>query len=525
VTMEDGPFIVDEPPLISGGVDFLGLRQTNLDLMAEAIPGINNVTRYIRPFSLMAWITWKYRELAVDNPPTDQKEAFTNFRERVETLFTWSHWLHGRRDLPGMGRFRPPIQTDGKASLGFRAWQRQADNTSYFAAVQYGPASKSNSGLGILESRGARLPLVPTSEFGEKLAKSLEERLRTNPIYNRTFSDLSEGRASESDALSLYSAWSIGDPTDAERSVFRSALSPNSNADPISTRRKEIIDAIRTLVTTHEQLSVQRLRSLLAARPGSPIVDLVEARWAVLQLRQAQRLGFEVLFHNLEALAIKQGAKRAEVTTDILTSISSGGIGPTNKVRIGDWIEWATSRWATPQLLLAEFERELDDSPMVLALKAHDLVSSDQDGDQRMATSIAFTLLLIIAYSVSKLSLGSTETINQLMSWGNGAGSRNRFSLSNWAEIVEQNHNTPVREFIDSLLFDELLSRHVFTASRRADGSSNRLRIAYDGDRWTTFVSKPAAVSITPDRLSALVSLMIDCNLLSRSQIVADETV
>ena len=97
-----GPYIVSEPPLISGGVDFLGLRQTNLDLMAEAIPGVNNVTRYVRPFSLMAWITWKYRDLVAGIPRAAHDKMFPGFRERAETLFTWSHWINGRRDLVGM---------------------------------------------------------------------------------------------------------------------------------------------------------------------------------------------------------------------------------------------------------------------------------------------------------------------------------------------------------------------------------------------------------------------------------------
>jgi len=80
--------------------------------------------------------------------------------------------------------------------------------------------------------------------------------------------------------------------------------------------------------------------------------------------------------------------------------------------------------------------------------------------------------------------------------------------------------DVPLGEFLDSLLFDELLSRHIFTASRRADGSSNRIRISYDGRLWTTFVNQPAAVSVTPDRLAALVSLMCDCGMLPKSKMI-----
>ena len=42
-------FIVANTPKL-GGVDPLGLRQINFDLMDQVIPGLNNVARHIRPF-------------------------------------------------------------------------------------------------------------------------------------------------------------------------------------------------------------------------------------------------------------------------------------------------------------------------------------------------------------------------------------------------------------------------------------------------------------------------------------------
>lgn len=46
--------VVPKLRLQPGGVDPLGLRQVNLDLMDRALPGINNVTMLIRPYVLMA---------------------------------------------------------------------------------------------------------------------------------------------------------------------------------------------------------------------------------------------------------------------------------------------------------------------------------------------------------------------------------------------------------------------------------------------------------------------------------------
>lgn len=44
-----GPRVVAKPPLKPGGVDPLGLRQVNFDLMDRCIPGLNNTATRLRP--------------------------------------------------------------------------------------------------------------------------------------------------------------------------------------------------------------------------------------------------------------------------------------------------------------------------------------------------------------------------------------------------------------------------------------------------------------------------------------------
>ena len=158
-----------------------------------------------------------------------------------------------------------------------------------------------------------------------------------------------------------------------------------------------------------------------------------------------------------------------------------------------------------------------------LTEKAHSLAGEKDIHKQREAVGLAFLLLMIVAHSVLILRTKESEQLTRLVSVGSGTGSRDRYSLLHWAETSEELKDLPLRKFLDLLLFDELLSRHIFTASRRADGSSNRLRVSFDGRLWTTFVRRPAAVSITPDRLVTLVSLMNDCDLLPKSQIVTEQ--
>jgi hypothetical protein len=69
-------------------VDFLGLRQVNIDMMAGVLPGIN--VTWIRPFSVVSWIHWKFYELAAkQNISEPSGEQLRVWKEKVETL------LHG----------------------------------------------------------------------------------------------------------------------------------------------------------------------------------------------------------------------------------------------------------------------------------------------------------------------------------------------------------------------------------------------------------------------------------------------
>src|SRR5262245_19907864 len=123
-----GPIFVTPYRPDRGGVDFLGLRQVNIDMMSGVLPGINNVTWWIRPFSVLSWIYWKFYEIAsqqkISHPSAEQLRSW---KEKVETLFTWSHKLEGLQGLPGIS-FNPPGH--GPVPLEFEAWGRTALNTS-----------------------------------------------------------------------------------------------------------------------------------------------------------------------------------------------------------------------------------------------------------------------------------------------------------------------------------------------------------------------------------------------------------
>src|ERR1700744_2763213 len=98
-----GPRFPPSPKVKFGGIDPLGLRQINFDLMDEVLPGVNNVARHIRPFTVATW-AWRraarvaeaqgHREIAVD--------VLQDFVARVEVVYVWSQFIRNSdADLPG----------------------------------------------------------------------------------------------------------------------------------------------------------------------------------------------------------------------------------------------------------------------------------------------------------------------------------------------------------------------------------------------------------------------------------------
>ena len=63
MTSSDAPFFVDPVAPQNSGVDFLGLAAVGERLIGIALPGINNVTRYVRAYSMASWTAWKFDQL------------------------------------------------------------------------------------------------------------------------------------------------------------------------------------------------------------------------------------------------------------------------------------------------------------------------------------------------------------------------------------------------------------------------------------------------------------------------------
>src|SRR5215475_10097588 len=143
-----GPVSVPPTTPRLGGVDPLGLRQINFDLMDQVLPDLNNVARHIRPFVVTTWAWRRAAQLAKER---GSKKVFVDgglqdFVDRIEVIYSWSQFLRdGAAELPGRRVLQPLLKSDSYR-FGGSNWKKRRearrDSTAFSAAVNYGPTLK-----------------------------------------------------------------------------------------------------------------------------------------------------------------------------------------------------------------------------------------------------------------------------------------------------------------------------------------------------------------------------------------------
>ena len=512
MTAVPGPFFVPRFEQPSGGVDFLGLRQVNLALAFECIPGISNVTEYVRPFSVLSWIFWKFHELAERSGRPDFKTSdLTAFQQRVETLFTWSHVLNGVRGIPGTDAAAPKA-VGGRVSLVFDDWKRNATNTSLLAAVQYGPASKTVGGLGFLEP--VDVGVLKTSGNGVTLAKALDANLRKTRGY-RLLNTLERVMATPAEAEELFAAWSVKAPSAAERRALREVYFDDAsigNATDIGRRSSSLSLAFAVIARAAEPVDADAIREGMvnlrvknrAIRLGDELMS-TWYRWAVLQLRQTQRLALESLLAWAEWQILVRDAR----TTDALADIAVGQLKDNDDPEIqGTSLGQAMSSVfkdcpsGLDALLIGMDEKTF--SIFDLRSKLENCVGSECEN----AVALALHTLLVCARLAELFN--QDEPARASLSYGGPP----RISLLHWAKTVRRLQGLPLRQAMLHILENFVLSQHFAVAVSRFDGATQRLRISIEEEGLRLLVPQPWVPVVSPDRLNAALALAADCGLI-----------
>jgi hypothetical protein len=495
-----------EPAL--AGVDFLNLRQTNFDLMDECMPGTNNATKLVRGYGLMTWVYWIYpRILQRMGREEADSEELIHFREKVESLYIWGHQLAGLGGVPGISA-KAPKPRDGRCDLRFKAWNRSRANTSFEAAVQYGPSLLDLGGLGLLQKIAPGIYVC--SKAGAPLGEALDERLRESPAYG-FLTDIAnlEGTPEQAEALLPY--WRFDESSPAEAAAFRSVLWDPSVIDEKSARgrRAAMVELILSILeTASEPLDVPEIRQRMAL-PHSWTKEaltggiLRQSRsWFVLQARQLERMALESLMSWLESQLLQKG----HLLPDALVSDAFEAMVAEYGFEEGTTTDDALKFAGEPIAGLEQFQQLIEEdpdwySPWSLAGELREAVV---EGTDTAVTTGFYSLLLL---HQCRPFLEEDELLSRHLELGGAT----RVSLAHWFRLIERFRNRPFRELMDWVIKNFVISQHLAVGTQRFDGEKIRLRMILEEDGLESLVRSPWQPDLTPDRLATLLSLMTSC--------------
>lgn len=502
----DGPVFVEPYRPDQGGTDFLGLRQVNVDLMDECLPGINNVSSFIRPFSLISWIYWKFYHLAAASgieTPTDTQLQI--FQEKTEVLFTWGHILEGVRGIPGTDS-RPP--RSGRVPLDFESWKRIPSSTSLMAAVQYGPPAKTSGGLGFIEPVPRARGMYRTTGLGIELAEALEASLRGRDS-RKLLGTLSHGSADDHDAHELFPAWSILTPTKKEKDAFRLAYFDDTSDDtgePLRRRSATLKLILSALANASGPLTLDQVRYTMFHNPqGGP--KAAKYRWIALQVRQAQRLAMETIL-----LWIEERLNRAnDRETGTMISKALERRRTLAVLPDGSSVHDIRNRLFPKKLELEALLKSSDENPHYCLFELMNRIRKTVGNNADEALLQALRVLYICAEFTDALE--ETETVTELLQ----SGGAERVSMAHWRDFMRRCDSLGFDEFLRLVFEQYVISQHLAVAARRFDGGTQRLRITIEDRGLTALVSTPLPLNVTPDRLEAALYLMSDCGMVQHN--------
>ena len=291
--------------ILESGVDPIGMRQINLDLMDTAVPGINNVVDHVRPYSFMSWAWWRARRTLEQNGNLDPVRM-RDLVKRYEALYQWSHLLAGRltKGADALRRHLPAQVSAATFRFEGEEWERLGkDMLSFMAPTEYGPSIKALRWLRPPDGDGES-GLFRVSSVAEPAVEAVEAIVSLHVPE--------ELLAAESPTVACADVVSFAQclPADraeaAELAAFRklfhdAAAQPDAHRD--FRRRAASIDLLRGhLLEAGKPLALPAIRRRLAIggqpahHDGDPgEVALVATLHCILQARQLQRLATEAM--------------------------------------------------------------------------------------------------------------------------------------------------------------------------------------------------------------------------------------
>jgi len=472
-----------------GGVDPLGLRQINFDLMDQVFPGLNNVARHIRPFVLVAWAWRRANELAKNSGArTVPVEQLRDFVDRIEVIYVWSQLLtNPAADLPGRQVLANLVQAKDFTFGGAHWRQRRTTrrySTALTAPINYGPALKM---LGWVQSHPEHSEiLIPTAAAAPAL-DAFEARLGDR-LSHPAFSKFGSVTVTAAEARKWSSAWALDKVTKAEADVTNQMLF-GTGAPVCRQRGGELMLAVAKHASTTE---VEVIRGVMAGLPSrfKPATSLLDIRgaWRTVQVRQLFRLSLEALFYWV-LIDLEETPK----STDALVESFLKQLPSVKKYsNARKWLDVAMPVGSGPTELIAEISDALYGGP---------------------SPDLAQTIIRGIAFCLAEIPQQENHFERP-----------DRLPLFRARKEAQAREKGSTRDFVCHVFESWILAQHVYwsvgrgLADARAQGKTLlRLKVVLDEGGWALApgVSRGSPPLPTPDRLQTIVSLAAECGLLA----------
>ncbi|MCW5297705.1 hypothetical protein DXT88_05900 [Herbaspirillum lusitanum] len=505
------PFFLPPHKGEPGGVDYLGLRAINLEMMDELLPGLNNVANRIRPFSLLAWTIWAYEDSHREHGTLMAAKEYALFREKIEALFIMSHQLAGI-SLTGTAGAQQRIDQRKLTTLKFPSMGRQHAN-SLINAVNYGPGLKGNSGYQFAYSHPEIPQAFLVTKAGARLALALDERLRkklsdTNYAFLRALDDF---EISTENVEAFATAWNIEKPSKQEKIQFFSRFYPTNSSVPQEQERSATLDLILAVVNSNsEYQTVGDIRRTMTMSNSLDLPDDVvraQWRWRALQLRQAQRLALESLFGYIERCIWQEDMHStlqyaARMTEAVSSSRPTWDVNSVLADRLAQFSGMAASAhalfesgWTNSECDIVSLSADLAQEMKNLSLK-DDVIA--QALDLLILVSV-FTEHFLSDHDLKKYVINRSTT---------------RLPLDAWAIMVRSRSGESLQVFLEQLIETWLISQHLGVAASRSSLDSSRMRLSIDDAGISSLLEAESqcwSPGLTADRVITALSLLSEC--------------
>ena len=518
-------FVSSLPSLVSG-VDFLGLAAVNERMVARALPGISNVTRYMRVYSVMAWLAWRFSEFLKEAggprgkglTEAEIRRRFKAFREKVELLFTLGNEEHV--GMAGASRRAYLPEGDEAFDIDFKAFGNVA--VSWLDAAVYGPSLGVDNGLGFIK-RTPGSSYAPTP-IGIELAMALDNSLSKSHNYE-ALCDVRSVSATRAMIDELGKRWQARSSSSAERGHFSTAFFPadageEGKRNPHANRAAMVRLVLRAVDAIGGAASVVDVREAVARGmtvSGNALdltsCDLTQAVWTVLQLRQLQRLALEALLRWMEKALLEPSADRYGRTPRALADRATGSAAAFLEMLTEAPLRSLCERIETKAEGQDYFAAGLLDAEIdIFRLRDRMIALASSSDDMTLLPGHAVQALVVCA-SHSRSLMGSERHVRWL-----DAGERSRISLRTLVNVVESYRDQPLRAFIHVLIETCVIGQHFNVTAAKLEPGKNKFRFitVEEGLRPLIRPDQVTGLFVTGDRLENAMQLMADCGLLKR---------